>query len=67
MASISELLNGHVTLEVECLGRLYLNEYIGPLATPGGLAAGDLRLTGTGTVTEDGEKAPALKFPDRRI
>jgi len=37
MASIPELLKGHVTLEVECLDRLYLNGYIGPLATPGGL------------------------------
>jgi hypothetical protein len=39
MPSIPELLNGHVTLEVECLDRLYLNGYIGPLATPGGLVA----------------------------
>jgi hypothetical protein len=31
MASIPELLDGHVTLEVECLDRLYLNGYIGPL------------------------------------
>src|SRR3954471_15069279 len=37
MASIPELLNGHVTLQVECLDRLYLNGYIGPLATSGGL------------------------------
>lgn len=37
MASIPELMNGHVTLEVECLDRLYLNGYIGRLATPGGL------------------------------
>jgi hypothetical protein len=37
MASIPELLDGHVTLEVECLDRLYLNGYIGPLATSGGL------------------------------
>jgi hypothetical protein len=37
MASIPELLDGHVTLEVECLDRLYLNGYIGGLATPGGL------------------------------
>src|SRR5689334_14994793 len=39
MASIPELLDGHVTLEVECLDRLYLNGYIGPLATSGGLVA----------------------------
>lgn len=37
MPSIPELLNGHVTLEVECLDRLYLNGYIGSLATSGGL------------------------------
>jgi hypothetical protein len=37
MATIPELLNGHVTLEVECLDRLYLNGYIGALATSGGL------------------------------
>jgi hypothetical protein len=37
MASIPELLKGHVTLEVECLDRLYLNGYIGGLATAGGL------------------------------
>src|SRR5205807_3068874 len=37
MASIPELLSEHVTLEVECLDRLYLNGYIGPLATSGGL------------------------------
>jgi hypothetical protein len=33
MASIPELLNGHITLEVECLDRLYLNGYISTLAT----------------------------------
>src|SRR5215831_8134771 len=37
MASILELLDGHVTLEVECLDRLYLNGYIGKLATGTGL------------------------------
>ena len=37
MANIPELLDGHVTLEVECLDRLCLNGYIGGLATPGGL------------------------------
>jgi hypothetical protein len=37
MATIPELLNGHVTLEVKCLDRLYLNGYIGGLATAGGL------------------------------
>ncbi len=33
MARIPELLNGHITLEVECLDRLYLNGYISTLAT----------------------------------
>ena len=37
MASIPELLDGHVLLEVECVDRMYLNGYIGQLATPGGL------------------------------
>jgi hypothetical protein len=37
MATIPELLDGHVRLEVECLDRLYLNGYIGKLATGGGL------------------------------
>jgi hypothetical protein len=37
MPNISELLNGHITLEVECVDRLYLNGYIGKLATAGGL------------------------------
>ena len=37
MPSIPELLSGHVTLEVECLDRLYLNGYVGALATSGGL------------------------------
>src|SRR5215813_52429 len=39
MPSIPELLQDHVTLEVECLDRLYLNGYIGPLATSGGLVS----------------------------
>jgi hypothetical protein len=33
MATIPELLDGHITLEVECIDRLYLNGYIGRLAT----------------------------------
>jgi hypothetical protein len=37
MANIPELLDGHITLEVECVDRLYLNGYIGQLATSGGL------------------------------
>jgi len=39
MPSIPELLKDHVTLEVECLDRLYLNGYIAPLATSGGLVS----------------------------
>ena len=38
MATIPELLDGHITLEVECLDRLYLNGYIGKLATGLGLS-----------------------------
>ena|SRR6266542_904686 len=37
MPNIPELLSGHVILEVECLDRLYLNGYIGKLATSGRL------------------------------
>jgi hypothetical protein len=37
MATIPELLDGHVSLEVECLDRLYLNGYICKLATGPGL------------------------------
>jgi hypothetical protein len=37
VANINELLDGHVTLEVECIDRLYLNGYVGKLATSGGL------------------------------
>ena len=37
MATIPELLDGHITLEVGCLDRLYLNGYIGKLATGPGL------------------------------
>ena len=39
MATIPELLKDHVTLEVECLDRLYLNGYVGGLVTSGGLVA----------------------------
>jgi hypothetical protein len=38
MATIPELLDGHITLEVECLDRLYLNGYIGKLAPGPGLS-----------------------------
>ena len=37
MANIKELLSGHVTLEVECIDRLYLNGYQPKLVTSGGL------------------------------
>jgi hypothetical protein len=37
MATIPKLLDGHITLEVECLDRLYPNGYIGKLATGPGL------------------------------
>jgi hypothetical protein len=30
-------MDGHITLEVECIDRLYLNGYVGKLATSGGL------------------------------
>ena|SRR5215469_11231899 len=35
MPKINELLEGHVTLEVECIDRLYLNGYLPSLATGG--------------------------------
>ena len=37
MANIHDLLSGHVTLEVECIDRLYMNGYAGKRATSGGL------------------------------
>jgi hypothetical protein len=37
MPNINELLEGHLTLEVECIDRLYLNGYLPSLATSGGL------------------------------
>jgi hypothetical protein len=37
MPNINELLEGHVTLEFECIDRLYLNGYLPSLATAGGL------------------------------
>jgi hypothetical protein len=36
MANINELLESHVTLEMECIDRLYLNGYLPRLATDGG-------------------------------
>lgn len=37
MPTLTEILEGHVTLDVESVDRLYLNGYIPSLATPGGL------------------------------
>jgi hypothetical protein len=37
--SIPKLVKGHVTLEIECLDRLYLNGYIAGLVRPGGMGA----------------------------
>ena len=37
MPTISELLEDHVTLEVECIDRMYLNGYVGGLGRGGGL------------------------------
>src|ERR1700712_4557768 len=37
MATVEKILGEHVTLEVECVDRLYLNGYIPSLATSGGL------------------------------
>jgi hypothetical protein len=53
MTTVEKILREHVTLEVECVDRLYLNGYIPPLATSGGLispsgpAANRRRATGT--------------------
>jgi hypothetical protein len=43
MATIPELLDGHVTLEVECLDRLYLNVHAGAVGQTSSVA----RRTGT--------------------
>lgn len=37
MANINELLDGHVSLQVECIDRLYLNGYVAGLGRGGGL------------------------------
>jgi len=39
MPTVDELLRGHVTLEVECVDRLYLNGYVPSLVTAGGLVS----------------------------
>ncbi len=36
--NVGELLKDHVTLEVECIDRMYLNGYIPRLQTPGAFA-----------------------------
>jgi hypothetical protein len=35
--SVAEVLNDHVTLEVECIDRLYLNLYVPILQQPAGI------------------------------
>jgi hypothetical protein len=35
--SVAEVLDGHVTLAVDCFDRLYLNGYVPDLHTPGGV------------------------------
>jgi len=67
MPTVPELLDGHVTLEVECLDRLYLNGYIGKTGDgdwagvfmgegwTGPLAGG--AGTGIGTASRGGEGA----------
>jgi hypothetical protein len=37
MTTVAELLDGHVTLDISCVDRLYLNGYVAKLATPEGL------------------------------
>ena len=37
MRTISELLKGHVSLQVECVDRIYLNGYVPTLQQSGGL------------------------------
>ena len=59
MATIPELLDGHVTLEVECLDRLYLNvlhRQAGDRAWPGLLYAGSVRKTDSVALRQISEK-----------
>ncbi|HEX6988973.1 MAG TPA: hypothetical protein VF282_05840 [Bacillota bacterium] len=37
LASAAEMVAGHVTLDISCTGRLYLNGYVPKLQTPGGV------------------------------
>jgi len=39
MSTVSELLDNHVTLTVECLDRIYMNGYVPTLQTPGQLVS----------------------------
>jgi hypothetical protein len=39
MPTVTEILDGHVVLEVECIDRLYLNGYVPKLQLPGDLVA----------------------------
>jgi hypothetical protein len=36
MPNVAEIIKGHVTLEVQCVDRLYLNGYVPRLLTEGG-------------------------------
>jgi hypothetical protein len=38
VTNINEVLDGHVTLEVDCVDRLYLNAYVAKLQVPGQVA-----------------------------
>src|SRR5712692_386315 len=39
MPNVAEIIKGHVTLEVQCVDRLYLNGYVPRLLTEGGVVA----------------------------
>jgi hypothetical protein len=37
VVTAADMVAGHVTLDVSCLDRLYLNGFVGKLQTPGGV------------------------------
>ena len=37
MPNVAEIIKDHVTLEVRCLDRLYLNAYVPPVQSSGGV------------------------------
>jgi hypothetical protein len=39
MPNVAEIITGHVTLDVQCVDRLYLNGYVPRLLTEGGVVA----------------------------